>query len=332
MLLPNRSLPVDIYDLPQTEARALLRQNIPVYLPVNPIEYHGPHLPLRNDHLMAIALAADLHARLAPREGMWPFLCAPSIDAGVDPCPGPGTRAVSYRDVKQLVEDACASLFELGARRVVIATFHGAPIHAMAADAGVRLLEARGARAIQPFNLLMNDMLTADPTSYAEAFAHVEDPDERAAMMRELPTDFHAGFAETSVALHYAPDAVSDIYKTLPPCPSMKPDPAFTAASQAARALGRERLALELDFAGAGRGWAKLRPFPGYTGRPHRACAAAGKYFVGRLLDEYTATTRAVFDGAPSPRPIMPWLLPLTLGGLIPTLSVPLRAVKRFWE
>lgn len=322
--------PIDLFDLSHSETRAILARGVPVYLPVNPVEYHGPHLSLRNDHLCGMGLAADLHARLAPAHGPWPFVVASSIEAGAEPCPGPGTRAVSFRALRRLVLDACASLADLGARRVVLVTFHGSPLHAHALDAGVRLLERRGVRAIQPHNLLMTEMLDLDPSAYEEAFAHVEDPAERAGMMRDLPADFHAGFGETSISLHYAPASVAPGYRRLPPCPPIVPDPPFAAAARAARAAGRRALARELDFAALARGWSALRPFPGYTSRPHRATAEAGAFFARRIVDRYEAATRAVFDGAEGPAPIMPWTVGLTLGGIVPGTSVPLRDVARF--
>lgn len=323
--------PIDLCDVSHADTRALLSRGVPVYLPVNPVEYHGPHLSLRNDHLCGMGLAGDLHARLAPPGGEpWPFLVASSIEAGAEPCPGPGTRAVSFLALRRLVLDACTALADLGARRVVLVTFHGSPLHAHALDAGVRLLSARGVRAIQPHNLLMTEIISIDASSYAEAFTHVDDRDERAAMMRDLASDFHAGFGETSISLHYAPASVGSIYKTLPPCPPIVPDPPFVAAALAARAAGRAALAAELQFAAVARGWTNLRPFPGYTSRPHRATAAAGAFFARRIVDQYEVATRAVFEGADGPAPILPWVVGLTLGGLIPAATVRLRDVASF--
>jgi creatinine amidohydrolase len=326
-----RDLPLDLLDLSHGEARALLARDVPVYLPVNPVEFHGPHLSLRNDHLCGMGLAADLHARLAPKDGgPWPFVVASSIEAGAEPCPGPGTRPTTFLALRRLVLDACAGLVELGVRRVVLVTFHGAPLHAHALDAGVQLLARHGVRAIQPHNLLMTEMMNVDAASYAEAFAHVEDPAERAEMMDGLSTDFHAGFGETSIALHYAPASVGANYRTLPPCPRITPDPPFVVASRLARAAGKAQLATELWFAAVGRGWLNLRPFPGYTSRPHRATAAAGAVFARRIVDEYEKATRAVFAGAAGPLPIMPWVVKASLGGLVPTGSVPLSAVAGY--
>ncbi len=326
-----RPSPVALFDLSHRDVRALLARDVPVYLPVNPVEYHGPHLSLRNDHLCGMGLAADLHARLAPADGApWPFLVASSIEAGVEPCPGPGSRSVSFRVLRRLVTDACEALLDLGARRVVLVTFHGAPLHAHALHAGVRACEARGARALNPHNIVMTEIMTVDAASlFAGAFTHIEDPGEREALMRDMPIDFHAGFGETSVALHYAPASVSDVYKDLPPCPRITPDPPFVAAARAARAAGREALAVELGFAAIARGWTALRPFPGYTTSPHRATAEAGALIAGLIVDRYEAAARAVFAGAEGPRPVMPWLVGLTMGGTIPAAKVRNQDVAR---
>src|SRR5688500_7491630 len=93
---PRVSEPVrSLFDLPHSEARALLRSGMPVYLPVNPVEFHGPHLPLHTDALISRGLAETLHARLAERDpalrGTTPIY-ASDLEVGVDASQGPGTR------------------------------------------------------------------------------------------------------------------------------------------------------------------------------------------------------------------------------------------------
>ncbi len=49
-----------------------IRDGAVVYLPVNPIEYHGPHLSLMNDHLISVGLARGYTgepARSSPEAG-----------------------------------------------------------------------------------------------------------------------------------------------------------------------------------------------------------------------------------------------------------------------
>jgi creatinine amidohydrolase len=307
-----------LFDLPHAEARRLVQTGAPVYLTCNPVEYHGPHLSLHNDKLVSRGLIRELHGRLQKSHPEWELLLASDLEVGVEPCWGPGSRHTRYQVACELVREACRALAELGARRVVLMTFHGSPLHNVALDEGVQLLRARGVHAIAPFNIVLQQLVKLDPNVFAEAFAHVEDPVERAQMIRGLPLDFHAGFFETSVALQYAPEAVSDAYKTLAPCPEFGPTRMLSGAGRLARAIGQDALAGELGFAAVGTGWYKLKPFPGYTGRPHRATREAGKIFGRFMMEEFEPAVSAVLEGRSAPpAPIMPWVRWATLAGRI---------------
>lgn len=311
---------ISLLDLPQRRAVALLGTGVPVFFPIDPVEYHGPHLSLHNDHLIAMGIARDLHAELVrtyPGASDWPFVSSANLELGVEPAQGPGTRNAPLGDVRRAVVEAAHALADLGARRVVFTTFHGSPLHSTAIQAGVEALLARGVRAISPMNVLFRDQITMEPEAFTPAVAHVPER-ERDAVLAELPCDFHAGMMETSIALHYAPDSVDPIYLELPDCPTFSPDATFERASRAAAALGQTKHAKELHYAALGVGWSKLRPFLGYTGRPRLASAEAGAYFARFITERATPAIRATFDGAPPPEPIMKWLSTLTLGGRLP--------------
>jgi hypothetical protein len=135
-------------------------------------------------------------------------------------------------------------------------------------------------------------------------------------MIRTMPQDFHGGFFETSMALHYANGSVLPMHVRVPPCPAFAPQRLPLAASKVARRLGFATLANELALVADGLAWHALRPFPGYTGRPHRATAAAGAAFGRAMVKTYREVGREVLFGpARSPRPIMRWMPLATLGG-----------------
>jgi creatinine amidohydrolase len=323
-----------LFDLPHIEARRRLDSGAPVYLTINPVEYHGPHLSLHNDRLISQALVERLHARLQRTWPDWPLLLAADLEIGVEPCSGVGTRHTLFATARELVCEACRALAELGAQRVVLMTFHGSPLHNLAIEAGVELLRELGVAAVSPFNWILRELLLLDdPSPYAAAFAHVEDPTERAAMMGELREDFHAGFFETSVALHLIPNHVASIHRELPPCPELPRDPSLQLAARAMRAIGRDQLARELAFAAAGKGWYAMRPFYGYTGRPHRASASAGEVFTNAILDRYESGVPRVLEGQErSPEPIMSWIRLVSLGGRLAGLEVPTDQIYRHKE
>jgi creatinine amidohydrolase len=306
---------IHLLDLPHAEARRLLATGAPVYLAVNPVEYHGPHLSLHNDRLISRGLSIDLAQRLSDHG--WPCVLADDLEVGVEPCPGTGTRHTRFQTMRDLVLESCRALTELGARRVVLMTFHGAPLHSLALEAGVRWLRAHGVAALAPLHLVLRELLMLDDLSpYADALAPIEDAHERAEMAAGLRLDFHAGFFETSMSLHYAPASVGALHRELPPCAPVTPDTRFATASRVARRLGREMLARELEFAAAGLGWNALRPFPGYTGRPHLASADSGAAFARHIVDRYAEAAESVLlGGAEPPAPIMAWAARLSAGG-----------------
>lgn len=318
-----------LLDLPHDRARSALASGAPVYLPINPVEYHGPHLPLHTDALISNGLIRDIHQRLNPE---WPLLIAADIEAGVDPTPGPGTRATSYKVLKTLVVEACRALHELGAKRVVLMTFHGSPLHNAALEAGVCFLRKKGVPVIAPLHLLLAEMLRVqkeDLQRFAPAVRHVEDPEHRRVLLDDLPLDFHAGFFETSMMLHYAPEHVSPLHKTLKPCPKLHPLPAIAALSKLFRALGARKLAREIEFAAIALSWYRVRPFPGYTARPEYATPETGRLFAQDIVAQYTEQIRAVLlhDRAPPP-PVLSWARWLSLGGRIGGVDVPLDQIQ----
>jgi hypothetical protein len=107
------------------------------------------------------------------------------------------------------------------------------------------------------------------------------------------------------------------------------PDAKLLAAGRVADRLGRPALARELRFAAFGSGWYALRPFPGYTSRPHLASREAGATIARYMVREFAAVTARVLRGEEEPpAPIMRWIAPVTLGGSISTGGVPVEAVE----
>ena len=64
---------VRVFDLPHSRARALLATGAPVYLSVNPVEFHGPHLSLHNDLVVsrALSIVSALMTRFSAARRNW---------------------------------------------------------------------------------------------------------------------------------------------------------------------------------------------------------------------------------------------------------------------
>lgn len=318
-----------LLDIPQVQARKMLANGAPAYLCVNPVEYHGPHLSLHNDRLISQGLARDLHARVRRARPDWDFFLAGDIEMGVDPVPGPGSRHSSYKAVRDTTWEAARALVELGARRIVLVTFHGAPLHNLALDAVVRWLDGIGVAAVAPFQDVIRSQLDLDPQRFRAAVAHLSERGQLD-VLADLKLDFHAGFFETSVALHYAPETVDPSFRELASCPKIPEDAVFLWLADRAESVGMTTFAAELRFAAAGRGWAGMRPFRGYTGHPAMASASAGKVFADAIVDLYEPLVLPVLLREKSAsRPPFRWVLPATLWGLLPTQAHP--AIEEVW-
>ncbi len=147
----------------------------------------------------------------------WPFIVAGHIEMGVDPCPGPGTQFSSYLSVRKAVLEACRAIAELGASKVVLMTFHGAPLHNAALEAGAEWLRASGVGAVAPFHIIVEKLIDLDdPSGYSAAIDAAAPDAPRDELLRWLARDMHAGFFETSLAMHLAPATVGEIRKRLP--------------------------------------------------------------------------------------------------------------------
>lgn len=319
---------MNLLDQANAVARELLATGAPVFLPVNPVEYHGPHLSLHNDGLISAGFTKDLYAALAVEHPDWPLLEVSDLEVGVEAVQGPGTRSIPYDTVLDLVLRACESLVRLGAKRVVLQTFHGSPLHDIALERGARWLRAQGVPAVVPLNYLIHSFIEADASTYDVAYATIEDEALRKQLQSDFLIDFHAGFMETSLTLHYAPDSVDPRRERLPKCPPFEPDARVMRASKAARALGRKHLAAELGAAAYGLGWYALRPFPGYSGHPALANARAGEAFANVFVEALTPLVSRALDGRPPPLTApAPWLHYATIRGRLGNVTTPLEQV-----
>jgi len=301
----KKTAPLFYDTLPEQQVMPLLRDNI-LFLFINPTEYHGPHLPLANDYLISRGIADRLVRRLIDEGLTERYVIAPFINLGLDPTPGAGTINTSPAQFAALLSTWADKLPLVGAKRVLVMTFHGAPRHNHAIQRFIDKLLARGVQALNPLNLLLAHMMRYQPGDFTEALEPVKDAALKGELDRTLGRDYHAGFFETSLTLALAPDSVDPDYRNLPACPALTIPAWQKAALHGMRSLGQHDAARELLFAAEALAWLNLKPFPGYTGMPRLANRESGEIFVARILEEYLTAVRAVFvNGEAPPAPVL---------------------------
>ncbi|MFM2281400.1 MAG: hypothetical protein RLZZ444_3631 [Pseudomonadota bacterium] len=156
-------------------------------LPLGAHEYHGPHLPLETDTIIAEGIAARLATSL-PADLPMLFLEADPIGYSIEHSDRPGTRSLSYREAIEGWLDIAESLNESGVRKLLLLNAHGGNsplLTVVATEARVR------------FNMLCVATHWArfgiDPAIVSPA---------------DKAFDIHGGDIETSVMLALAPDQV----------------------------------------------------------------------------------------------------------------------------
>lgn len=176
-------------DLPGSRVAEMLTENSILVLPIGSTEHHGPHLPLRTDALIAEAVAgAAVEMAVQNSLDVWqlPTLAVTKSD---EHSWAPGTLWLSADTLLDVLRDLGRSVTATPAKKIAFVNGHGGNTALLQ----VVNRELRRLYGLQPFTM---------PAGLQRAGGGVEgQPDE-------LGFGIHAGWAETSLMLHLAPDLV----------------------------------------------------------------------------------------------------------------------------
>ena len=254
------------------------RERLPlVFLPVGVIEWHGPHLPLGTDILLAhdaaLRLAHDLGGVVHP-----PVFCGTERErrpdmlrdlgfggqewiVGMD-FPANSMRSYYYSEetLGLLVRDVLAQLVEHGYRLIVIVNGHGAE---------------------NQINTLRRLAAACTAQGKARAIVVLPFPTEHDEQGRETTSAGHADIFETAMLLHLRPECV-DVGK-LPPLGQPLRNTDWAVVDGA-------------TFSGS--------PTPAHTVRaeqdPRRASAEAGRAYAAGVHERLLAEVRKAIGGLPT--------------------------------
>lgn len=239
-------------DLTTTEVPAVITTGSLAVVPVGAVEPHGPHLPMSTDAVMAGAVASTVVERaVAAGHDLW-LLPTLSVSKSDEHAALPGTLWLNAATLFATLVDLGRSLAAAGVRRVLFVNGHGG--NSALLEVALRELRRR-------FDL--RTFLVSSPPTPGET---------------ELGMGIHAGWSETSMMLHVAPELVD-----MDAAAELGPKPATTVASH--------------DHVGFGKtvkfGWLSTDfDASGVIGDPTGASAGAGE----RLFEDYVAS---VLDAVP---------------------------------
>ena len=210
--MPGRILRFE--ELTSSAIAQLNKDKTAVFLPVSPIEGHGPHLPLGVDYFDALYFADKAAELTTHNRPDFDALLYPGIPLGTQLYKQPGSVIVKGGTLYDAFVSIGTSLAHWGFKFIFILSGHGSPKDIVALESAcvkvskkhkIQMHNLSGALAIR---FLKGEFI--DKISNRLSHPLTENEKEL------LKKDIHDGWWETSMMLRLKPDLVDAKYKSLP--------------------------------------------------------------------------------------------------------------------
>lgn len=186
---------------------------------LSPIEVHGPHLPLGQDYFEAYTLAEHAVSILSQRHEDWSFILLPPFPIATDCVPQFGSVTFPVQVVRDVAYHALEPFAKRGFARLLYSSFHGGPRHVCALESAAQsLTEKYNVPTASLFSMVLSRVLEGNV--FYEAIC---ENTECNITVEQLKKDHHAGFVETSLALHCWPELIEQGWEELEPLVSEGP-------------------------------------------------------------------------------------------------------------
>jgi len=236
------------------------------FLPISPLEEHGPHLPVGTDILTVRDAATEAIKILSKEKPDLTYVLLPVVPIGY--CKFntdfPGSVSVSGKVVRDIVYSFGSSLGNHGFKFLVICTYHMAIGHLKGIYSAMKKLESEfGIRTCEPWG----------------PYFHNNEMEKREPKLGfDTSKEIHAGFRETSLMKYQYPYLVDESYKNLQNIYRDMNSP---------RVLGKTFKQLGLK--------------DGYVGSPARADADYGRWFFNETVNVFVRSALDLYEGKKPP-------------------------------
>jgi creatinine amidohydrolase len=217
-----------------------------LFLPIAPIEEHGPHLPAGVDCIIAEEACRRSSMKLQKTSSLKPYIF-PLIPLGVavESADFPGTISLPETLFAALIHQTLLNVTRWGFTKCVIVSPHASPAHLACIHAGIQLAQKECAIQI------------VEPLAQWVFGFSISNTSKRKEAPSSIP-DIHAGEYETSMMLHLHPELVKS--EKLPYLP--------------------ERAIENMREPGT---WKEKGAIEGYLGTPSKASEEKGKQYIQSL-------------------------------------------------
>jgi len=190
------------------EVENLDKERAVIFVPIGPVEEHGPHLPLGTDFFAARDIAELAAHYINQQDDTVHAVVAPVVPVGCSQAAAdfPGTISLRGTTLARLVVDICTSLVSHGFRSIVISNHHLEPMHLKAILTAIQEVGSHHDVSI---------IETAGIIAYSGL--HTEETHKGLAMGLDMKREIHADVRETSFVKYRYPDLIKGDVSQLPP-------------------------------------------------------------------------------------------------------------------
>ena len=242
----------------------LNRDHTIFFLPISPMEEHGPHLPVGTDFFTARDTAMDAIKQLEQAQGDIVGVLLPAIPIGY--CEFnkdfPGSISVSSHVVRKVIISFGKALSNHGFQMMVICTYHMAISHLKGIYQAINHLKKKyHMRVCEPWS----------PLFYSDKIDKQEPK-----LGFDTKKEVHGGFRETSLMKYQYPYLVDPCYKDL-------------------QSIYRNLSSIKM----IGKTFKQLGLKDGYVGSPARADTDYGRWFYQLTIDTYVKAAVNLYEKKP---------------------------------
>jgi creatinine amidohydrolase len=210
--MPGRILKYE--ELSSPEFAALDKNKTVVFLPVSPLEGHGPHLPVGVDYFDAIYFAESLAKEIINRNPEFDAIHYPALPFGTQVYHQDGSIRIKPTTMFELIKGIGESLASNGFKYVFLLSGHGSPKDIVAIETACIKVSKKA--KIQMHNLSGALAVRFLKGEFNEKISELMDKPLTETEKNQLSKDIHGGWWETSMMLLLKPELVNSSYKTLP--------------------------------------------------------------------------------------------------------------------
>jgi len=236
------------------------------FLPISPLEEHGPHLPVGTDLLTIVDVTTEAIKILNMEKPDLIYVLLPAVPLGYCKFNAdfPGSISVNGKVIRDIVYSVGESLGNHGFKYLVVCTYHMAVPHLRGIYSAMKKLELRFG------------MKTCEPLA---PYYHNREMEKRQPKLGfDTSKEVHAGFRETSLMKYQYPYLVNESYKNLQ---------SIYRDMNSPRVLGKTFKQLGLK--------------DGYIGSPAKADADYGRWYFSETVNVFVKATLNLYAGKKQP-------------------------------